>query len=105
MRCAAPRRLHSNRTGLILLVAIFVLGAILFAIGTLLVRRERVTPEGAAPILSQEDRLDMIERLVMVGQPWCVEELRAMLNTDPDPLVRDAADAALLVIGARGVVG
>jgi hypothetical protein len=100
-----PRRLHSNRAGLIFLVAIFVLGAILFALGTLLVRRERLAREDTTPILSQEDRLDMIERLVMVGQPWCVEELRAILERDPDPLVRDAAESALLVIGSRGVVG
>jgi hypothetical protein len=93
--------LHSNRAGLIFLVAIFVLGAILFALGTLLVRRERRAQEDTTPILSREDRLDMIERLVIVGQPWCVDELRAILERDPDPLVRDAADAALMVIGAR----
>ncbi len=97
--------MHSNRAGLILLVAIFVLGAILFALGTLLVRRERLAREDTTPVLSQEDRLDMIERLVIVGQPWCVDELRAILARDPDPVVRDAADAALLVIGSRGVVG
>ncbi|MGB6985049.1 MAG: hypothetical protein WBD74_03635 [Candidatus Aquilonibacter sp.] len=94
--------MHSNRAGLILLVAIFVLGAILFALGTLLVRRERFAREDSTPILSQEDRLDMIERLVIVGQPWCVDELRKIISTDPNPLVRDAADAALLVIGSRG---
>ena len=97
-----PRRLHSNRASLILLVAVFVAGAILFAIGTLLVRREReaVVAEPAL-VLSQEDRLDMIERLVIVGQPWCVEELRSLREGDPDPFVRDAADAALIVIAAR----
>lgn len=93
--------MHSNRLGLIFSVAGFVLGAIIFALGTLLVRRERIARESAAPSMSQEDRLDMIERLVMVGQPWCVDELRAMLNNDSDPAVRDAADAALLVIGSR----
>jgi hypothetical protein len=93
--------LHSNRTALIFFVALFVLGAILFALGTLLVRRERIAREAATPSMSQADRLDMIERLVMVGQPWCVDELRAILNNDPDPAVRDAADAALLVIGSR----
>jgi len=102
MRCAAPRRLRSNNAGLIFVVAVFVLGAILFAIGTLLVRRERVGREQETPILSQEDRLDMVERLAIVGQPWCTDELRKIVDTDPDPLVRDAADAALLVIAARG---
>jgi Flp pilus assembly protein TadB len=101
LRYAAPRRLHSNRTGLIFFVAVFVLGAILFALGTLLVRRERLARKAASQSMSQEDRLDMIERLVMVGQPWCVDELRAILNNDADPVVRDAADAALLVIGSR----
>lgn len=93
--------MHSNRTALIFFVAAFVLGAILFALGTLLVRRERLAREAAPPSMSQEDRLDLIERLVMVGQPWCVDELRAILNNDADPAVRDAADAALLVIGSR----
>jgi hypothetical protein len=99
-RCAAPRRLHSNRAELIVFVAIFVAGAVAFAIGTLLVRRDRIVREQEPPMPS-EDRLDMIERLVIVGQPWCVEELRAILNNDPDPVARDAADAALLVIASR----
>lgn len=96
--------MHSNRAGLIFLVAIFVAGAIFFALGTLLVRRERLArEEESAAMLSVEDRLDMIERLVIVGQPWCIDELRNITNADPDPLVRDAAEAALLVIGSRAV--
>ncbi len=81
-----------------------MVGAIFFAVGTLLVRRERLArEEEPAAVLSVEDRLDMIERLVIVGQPWCVDELRGIRDRDPDPLVRDAADAALLVIGSRSV--
>jgi hypothetical protein len=93
--------LHSNRTWLIFVVALFVLGAISYALGTLMLRRERRLQEEPL-VLNQEDRLDMIERLVMVGRPWCVDELRTILNNDPDQAVRDAADAALLVIGSRG---
>jgi hypothetical protein len=92
--------LHSNRAGLIFLVALFVAGAILFAIGTLLVRRARLEGEDE-PQMHQEDRLDTIERLAIVGQPWCVDELRKIVSNDPDPVVREAADAALLVIGSR----
>jgi hypothetical protein len=81
----------------------FVVGAIFFALGTLLVRRERLAREDATPQLSVEDRLDVIERLVIVGQPWCREELEGIRDRDSDPLVRDAAEAALLVIGSRSV--
>ncbi len=77
------------------------MGAIFFAVGTLLVRRERLAREDATPVFSQEDRFDTIERLVIVGQPWCVDELRAIRDKDPDPLVRDAAESALLVIASR----
>ena len=94
--------MHSNRAELIFLLAVFVAGAIIFAIGTLLVRRDRAAQEEATPVLSDRaDRLEMIERLAMVGQPWCVDELRKVIATDADPIVRTAAEDALLVIGAR----
>jgi hypothetical protein len=91
--------LHSNRAGHIFFVALFVAGAILFAIGTLLVRRDRLVREQEA--IPTADRLDMIERLVMVGQPWCIDELRKIAGNDPDAIVRDAAEAAVMVIGSR----
>jgi hypothetical protein len=92
--------LHSNRAGLIFFVALFIAGAILFAIGTLLIRRDRSVREQEA--MPSVDRLEMIERLVMVDQPWCVDELHRIATSDSDPVVREAAEAALLVIGSRG---
>ena len=46
-------------------------------------------------------RLDYVERLALVGQPWCVAELETLRASDPDPHVREAADAAIIVIGSR----
>ena len=73
----------------------------MFAVGTLLVRRDRAGREPAQTAETQEQRLELVERLVMVGQPWCVDELRTIREKDPDPLVRDSADAALMVIASR----
>ena len=81
----------------------FIAGALLFALGTFLVRREAqsLTPMAPELMVDIETRIDHIERLAMVGQPWCVEELRVMLG-DADERVRNAAEDALLVIQARG---
>jgi hypothetical protein len=106
-RCAAPRTLLSSNPAAFALVGIFLAGAILFIIGTL-IQRERaaqIAPSGGSveSAADIETRVDMVERLAMLGQPWCVEQLTAIRNSDPDETVRDAADAALTVIGARRV--
>jgi hypothetical protein len=101
MRCAARHRLLQNNPGATILLVVFLVGALFFALGTVLVRRERAVREPAQPPETQEQRLELVERLTMVGQPWCVDELRVIREKDPDPLVRDAADAALMVIGSR----
>lgn len=46
-------------------------------------------------------RLDIIERLAMVGAPWCTDALNAAVRDEPDEALRDAADRALLVIACR----
>ena len=51
--------------------------------------------------LSWELRIDIIERLALVAQPWCVDLLARALQEEIDPAVRDAAERALLVIAAR----
>jgi biopolymer transport protein ExbD len=96
----------------VFVVALFLVGAIVFVIGTIL-RRESPAPVAgpearlAVPEPAQEAepslevRVDRVERLAIVGEPWCVEELEAILRNDSDEVVRDAADAALLVIAAR----
>lgn len=100
----------NNNSGTLFFFAILLIGAIVFIIGTML-RREREAQRQpvveAAPVahpeLDVETRLDLVERLAMVGQQWCVQQLNTIRDTDPDASVREAADAALLVIGARGV--
>ncbi len=51
--------------------------------------------------LPADVRLDTIERLTIVGEPWCVPILERARTEDVDEALREAADAALIVIGAR----
>ena len=114
MRCAAPRTLPSTSSAFFVLALIFVLGAAVFVAGTLLTRRQKAPPvpvpvtiTWTRELIPDDDvpaadlRLDMIERLAIVGAPWCVETLKAALNEESDPLIHDAADRALLVIASR----
>jgi hypothetical protein len=102
--------LPSNPLALFLVV-LFIAGAIIFVIGTMLTRERQARaieaqhasrPSQAEPALDVAGRIDLVERLVMVGQPWCIEQLDTIRREDPDESVREAADAALMVIGARG---
>jgi hypothetical protein len=157
--------LLSNSSGTIFIVVAFVLGVLLFTIGTLMMRKpsetagesaseyaiepgefheaaaleevlasfeprkpvepqepqepvESAVPEepeepvvvlppwtakvaGTDDVLAPELRVDMIERLAMIGEPWCAELLERARDSDPDVVVRDAADNALIVIAAR----
>ena len=96
----------SNNPLAFFLVALFVAGAIFFILGTLIQREQaaQIAPvEGPLePVVDIATRIDMVERLAMVGQPWCVEQLGKIRDSDPDGTVRGAAEAGLLVIGARG---
>ena len=85
--------LSSNPLAVIFAVLLLV-GALLYFTGALIVRRVEAREKIAI-------RIDMVERLMLVGQPWCVDDLEKMRTEDEDPTVRDAADAALLVIAAR----
>jgi hypothetical protein len=108
------RTLLSTNPLALTLVALFIVGAIVFVIGTML-SREREAPvieaqpattsqTQAEPTLDVAGRMDLIERLVIVGQPWCIEQLETLRREDPEESVREAADAALMVIGARSDV-
>lgn len=104
------RTLLSSNALANIFLALFLVGAIVFVIGTMLAREKRahlvesqatvahVEPE---PLPDVETRIDMVERLAMVGQPWCVDQLDKIRTEDPDESVREAADAALMVIGSR----
>ncbi|MBV8154769.1 MAG: hypothetical protein JO029_16315 [Candidatus Eremiobacteraeota bacterium] len=39
-------------------------------------------------------RVELIERLTIVAQPWSVDALRSATNEERDPRVREAIDAA-----------
>ena len=111
---SAPRRaLLSNNSAYILLGVVALVGALLYGIGTWLVRRERALVIPIEP--SQTDKnvetvsddvfaldMDQIERLALVGQPWCVEQLERDFLHDKDERVRNAAEDAIIVIRARG---
>ena len=109
-RCVVQRTLLSTNPLANILLALFLVGAIVFVIGAMLSRERRahaveaepVAPKvHAEPTLDVADRIDLVERLVMVGQPWCIEQLDTLRREDPDESVREAADAALMVIGSR----
>ena len=93
-RCAVPRTLLPSNPLATILAVLFLTGAILYFVGAMIARR-------ADRRDALEARIDMVERLLIVGQPWCIEDLKKMRNEDEDALVREAADAALLVIAAR----
>ena len=104
----------SSNPALAIFAGLFLVGAALFAFGTWLTRRPvGVAQEEAHPAITWtqelagaeqlpwELRMDMIERLAIVGRPWCVELLKLALEEESDNVVRDAAERALLVIAAR----
>jgi hypothetical protein len=112
------RTLASTSPALFFFAVLFAVGALLFVSGTWILRaratasRAHVEPEkrielrwtqGFAPAeaLSLDDRIDMIERLAMVGAPWCVETLELALREERNAYAREAAENALLIIRAR----
>lgn len=46
-------------------------------------------------LLDVEQRLEIVERLVMVGDDWCLETLREASREEREPRIRDAIAAAL----------
>ena len=51
--------------------------------------------------LDYTTRIDMIERLAMIGEPWCIDALEQALHEERDARVHKAAENALLVIKSR----
>ena len=45
--------------------------------------------------ISADERLEMIDRLALLNEPWCVETLEAAAREERDASVRDAALRAL----------
>lgn len=99
-------------------VVIIVIGAILFGIGTAIRTRERTASHAKAPTesaaaaapyadltwtsqfsgndepLGAEARIELIERLGLVGAPWCADVLRAAQLQERDPAVLHAIERA-----------
>ncbi|HVA33202.1 MAG TPA: hypothetical protein VNG31_03575 [Candidatus Baltobacteraceae bacterium] len=83
---------------------LFVAGAILLALGTILLRPR---PEFGAPTWTQlagvpadeqldvAQRLEIVERLAFVGDAWCIDVLHAAARAERDAKVRTAAGSAL----------
>jgi hypothetical protein len=81
-----------------LLAGVFVAGAVLFGLGNRMTARARkassngvlwtqaVAPAGAST-LDLAMRVDMIERLALLGEPWCVEILKQAAREERDPRI------------------
>jgi hypothetical protein len=108
-RCStryAPRRKLSTNVDIAILVA-FVVGLLLYGIGTSMLRSLRVhngDRKGVTwPQLVDESltsansdlRLDLVERLGIIGQPWCDDILRQAVQQESDSKVREAILRAL----------
>lgn len=89
-----PRPLLQSNALAVILAVLLLVGAVLWTVGAMVVRRADKQNE-------LDFRLDMVERLMLVGQPWCVTDLEKIRTEDTDERIRDAAEAALLVISSR----
>ena len=92
-------------------VLLILAGLALYGVGTLLVRSaNRETPiepqtkpdgrwtaavTGTNDTFDRATRIDMIERLALVGEPWCIAAIAAAAESDLDAPVRYAAARAL----------
>ena len=89
-----PHPLLQNNPLAVILAVLLLVGAVLWIVGAMVVRKVDQQAE-------IDYRLDMVERLMLVGQPWCVTDLEKIRTEDTDERIREAADAALLVISSR----
>lgn len=89
----------SNNSGATILLVVFLVGALFFALGTVLVRRER--REKPAPERAPES-FERIDQLLVAGDATSVRELERLRATAESTEVREAAEDALIVIASRG---
>lgn len=99
-RCAAPRTLPSINPALALAV-VFVLGLVLFALGMALPAKQSAyipwtqRVDDSALNLDDRSRIELIERLGIIGAPWCETILVQARNEESDPLIQRAITSAL----------
>jgi hypothetical protein len=104
-RCAKLRQLPTNVD--IAIVVAFVVGVLLYGIGTSIMRSLRVQdgslntvtwPQLVDESLVNADpalRLDIVERLSIIAEPWCADVLRQALKEENDARVKSAIADAL----------
>lgn len=90
-----------NSPGTIILIAVFLAGAVLFATGTAMLRRQRLRVQPMPAAAEPPDPYARIEELLAAADAPSIRELERMRDSDASPEIRDAADAALMVIGSR----
>ena len=88
---------------------VFAGGTLLYAAGKVYSRARSLVPsDGGTPPAWIEaagiekggscdaaTRIELVERLTLVGQPWCVELLQTAQRDERDPSVRAAIESAL----------
>ena len=102
MRCAARRRLFSNNPGTAILVVVFLVGALFFALGNALIRRDRLRAAASQSAVEPASAtFEDIDVLLSRGDAASIRELERLRESDASPEIRDAAEAALMVIASR----
>jgi hypothetical protein len=106
MRCVARRRLFSNNPGTAILLVVFLVGASFFALGTLLVRRDRLRGESPQHAPAREPQratpsFEDIDALLVRADAQSIRELERLRDSDASPEIRGAAEDALIVIASR----
>lgn len=88
---------------------VFAGGTILYAAGKIYSHAGSLVPTNAAThprwmeaagveqgvLCDTATRIDVVERMALLGAPWCVEALHAALRDERDPSVRKAIKTAL----------
>jgi hypothetical protein len=98
--------LFSNNPGTAILLVVFLVGASFFALGTLLVRRDRLRQQLPKPTPAPEPQratpsFEAIDALLVRADASSIRELERLRDSDASPEIRGAAEDALIVIGSR----
>ena len=91
-----------------ILTAVLIAGVMLFIVGSIFLRDKQTAAAEAtiaqwvqsigydeeAPV-DAAARIEIVERLSLLGEPWCLETLRAAEREEQDPAVSRAISKAL----------
>ncbi|MHB8140668.1 MAG: hypothetical protein ACYDHD_05355 [Vulcanimicrobiaceae bacterium] len=97
--CALRHVCPSINRALLALAVVFVVGALLYGIGLALSRVPGPPPSvGWTSLITGDDRqydraarLEMLDRLLLIGAPWCVPIARSALTEERDEALRSLA--------------